>query len=234
MSNYYDEIIDEIKELIDNKQMDLAYSKIINELNMPYIPNDVEEKLKELYHEVKYVNRKTKVFDDNMIDQYLKNNDESSLLAIDRLAKLNVRNYLNAIKAFLINDPNKYAAGLLIDILIEQNISDEIEFHKDDMVYHFIPAYLTCCKDNEAYPICYNYLASWLENINPSYLKMADQLLIQQMFLALPLTIEKDDALQLAYSILYKVCELMDDLETFEMINKTFALNYLKKYDIML
>ena len=63
---------------------------------------------------------------------------------------------------------------------------------------------------------------------------MADQLLIQQMFLALPLCIETDEAIELAYSILYKVCELMDDLDTFSIISKTFGLNYLKKFDIMM
>lgn len=233
MNNYYEEILDEIKQLIDNGQNDLAYSKILNELNMPYIPSDIEKKLQELYQEVKFVNRKTKVFDDDRIEEYLRHNDESTLLAIDRLAKLNVRNYLKSIKNFLINDPNKYAAGLLIDILIEQNINDEIEFHKDGVVYNFIPSYLTSCKDNKAYSIAYDHLAKWLEN-NPSYLKMADQLLIQQMFLALPLCIETDEAIELAYSILYKVCELMDDLDTFSIISKTFGLNYLKKFDIMM
>ena len=128
---------------------------------------------------------------------------------------------------------NKYAAGLLIDILIEQNINEEIEFHKDGVVYNFIPSYLTSCKDNKAYSIAYDHLAKWLEN-NPSYLKMADQLLIQQMFLALPLCIETDEAIELAYSILYKVYELMDDLDTFSIISKTFGLNYLKKFDIMM
>lgn len=233
MNNYYDEILDEIKQLINNGQNDLAYSKILNELNMPYIPSDIEKKLQELYQEVKFVNRKTKVFDDERIEEYLSHNDESTLLAIDRLAKLNVRNYLKSIKNFLINDPNKYAAGLLIDILIEQNINEEIEFHKDGVVYNFIPSYLTSCKDNKAYSIAYVHLAKWLEN-NPSYLKMADQLLIQQMFLALPLCIETDEAIELAYSILYKVCELMDDLDTFSIISKTFGLNYLKKFDIMM
>ena len=233
MNNYYDEILDEIKQLINNGQNDLAYSKILNELNMPYIPSDIEKKLQELYQEVKFVNRKTKVFDDERIEEYLSHNDESTLLAIDRLAKLNVRNYLKSIKNFLINDPNKYAAGLLIDILIEQNINEEIEFHKDGVVYNFIPSYLTSCKDNKSYSIAYDHLAKWLEN-NPSYLKMADQLLIQQMFLALPLCIETDEAIELAYSILYKVCELMDDLDTFSIISKTFGLNYLKKFDIMM
>ena len=233
MNNYYDEIIDEIKQLITDGQNDLAYSKILNELNMPYIPLDIEHKLEALYQEVKYADRKAKVFDDDRIEEYSRHNDESSLLAIDRLAKLNVRNYLKPIKDFLINDPNKYAAGLLIDILIEQNINDEIEFHKDGVVYNFIPSYLTSCKDNKAYNIAYDHLAKWLEN-NPSYLKMADQLLIQQMFLALPLCIETDEAIELAYSILYKVCELMDDLDTFSIISKTFGLNYLKKFDIMM
>ena len=49
MNNYYDEIIDEIKQLITDGQNDLAYSKILNELNMPYIPSDIEKKLQELY-----------------------------------------------------------------------------------------------------------------------------------------------------------------------------------------
>ena len=49
MNNYYDEIIDEIKQLITDGQNDLAYSKILNELNMPYIPLDIEHKLEALY-----------------------------------------------------------------------------------------------------------------------------------------------------------------------------------------
>ena len=78
MNNYYDEIIDEIKQLITDGQNDLAYSKILNELNMPYIPLDIERKLEALYQEVKYVDRKAKVFDDDRIEEYLRHNDESS------------------------------------------------------------------------------------------------------------------------------------------------------------
>ena len=36
MNNYYDEISDEIKQLITDGQNDLAYSKILNELNALY------------------------------------------------------------------------------------------------------------------------------------------------------------------------------------------------------
>ncbi|KAF5295741.1 hypothetical protein FQA39_LY12914 [Lamprigera yunnana] len=43
--NYYDEMINEIKELIKNQEFGKALKIIQTELDMPYIPNDIEKQL---------------------------------------------------------------------------------------------------------------------------------------------------------------------------------------------
>ena len=46
MTNYYDEILTEIENLIKEGKYDDANFLVQKELNMPYIPIDVEQKLK--------------------------------------------------------------------------------------------------------------------------------------------------------------------------------------------
>jgi hypothetical protein len=50
--NYYDELINEIKELISNHNYNGALIKINDELLMPYIPQQVEKVLTTLLQEV--------------------------------------------------------------------------------------------------------------------------------------------------------------------------------------
>lgn len=54
MSNYYDEILQEIKELIDAKEYEQAYSLLRKEKSMPYIPSDIEPKLDALLKDVRF------------------------------------------------------------------------------------------------------------------------------------------------------------------------------------
>ena len=54
MENYYKEILDEIGGLLEKGEAEEASFLLKKELNMPYIPMDVEEKLKQYEKEVRY------------------------------------------------------------------------------------------------------------------------------------------------------------------------------------
>lgn len=54
MTNYYDEILTEIEDLIQQAKYGDANFLVQKELNMPYIPVDVEQKLKSFKRELNY------------------------------------------------------------------------------------------------------------------------------------------------------------------------------------
>ena len=53
MENYYQEILREIQDAMYQKDYEEAWFLLKRELEMPYIPLDVEAKLKEMAREVK-------------------------------------------------------------------------------------------------------------------------------------------------------------------------------------
>ena len=58
MENYYTEIIEEIKQLLQQEKYDDANFLLRKELEMPYIPQEVEKELKQLQKECTFYNRR--------------------------------------------------------------------------------------------------------------------------------------------------------------------------------
>ncbi len=54
MTNYYDEILTEIEDLMQQGKYGDANFLVQKELNMPYIPIDIEQKLKSYKRELNY------------------------------------------------------------------------------------------------------------------------------------------------------------------------------------
>lgn len=214
---YYDEILATIQTLLAENSFAKAYELIDQELKMPYVPLQFENELNKLKLICQQEIPDKHQFDLNLLEDYINGSKKQSLIAIDQLSKLNVRNYLDMISDFLTRSEDDSINGLLIDILIEQQINEVLTVYKDGLCYDFIPSALVRPSQAESYQLAAIILNNLLMSY-PSLQKMAQQLLIEVFFKALPLSFENEESMMLALTIIHQVCVLMDDLDIYHDI----------------
>lgn len=213
MSNYYDEILQEIKDLIDNKEYEEAYSLLRKEKSMPYIPSDVEPQLDALLKDVRfYLSDKKNNTESNLDDllDSLKGNATEQLLACNELSKKNLRDCIVEIQEYLQSDPFSEAAAILVENIAEQAIQEEFTWNKDGVEYTFYGDSLTPCAESIGFLKALELINSWF-NKNPDMLEMAKTLLVHEVFMFLPLSYEEEDSTSLAYDVSEEVCLAMQN-----------------------
>ncbi len=225
---YYPDLINKIKEYIEDNKILMAKTVLDEEFKMPYIPKEYEEELLRLND---IVNSLIKLDEDIKetsivkIEEYLYGDPPMQLQAVAALFEKNIRAHLDVVRKYLSSDPFPDAASLLIDSMIDQQINDQIEYIKDKISYTFIPSCLKKPHESAGFIKADECLKEWIANDNPSVYEMCLQLLIREAYLNLPLEYDWDEGVSLALSVLNKVLTLMDDLDTYDEIVKNYDLS---------
>ena len=195
--NYYEEILNEIREDIDNQEYEEAKRLIMNELSISYVPRDVEEKLYELLSEVKTNSYVPKTLSDEDIEKYLKMDEVHQLMAVEELNKKNLRDHIDLCQDYLSGNGYINAKVLMIDSLIRQEIN--FDFSYNDSTFN--PSKITRVEESDGF-------LSGLDAIrerfmkDPSMMRMGEQLLYKEVLLALPKTLSHDEGLIVADKII--------------------------------
>jgi hypothetical protein len=92
--------------------------------------------------------------------------------------------------------------SLLIQICIEQQLTETFVWVKDGQRMEFIPMYLPLPWESDGYISALQILREWLENDNPSLLKMCVDVLDGEATLALPMSFSEEEGMILAGSVL--------------------------------
>ena len=184
--NYYDELLTNLSRLMEDKQYDEAKSIIMNELNLVYVPKDVEEKLNEYLTIINQETRVVNILSDEDINDYLLLDYEHQLIACNELGKRNLRDYIDICDGFLSNKKGyENAKALLIDSLIRQEISYPFKYVNDCSLIEFNPRNLRVIEETDGY-----IEASRIINDNylkdPSKANIGIELLFKEALLALP------------------------------------------------
>ena len=98
--NYYDEILEKIHALLANGKSTQALLILDEELGMPYVPKDFEEKLLELKSSIQFEEGR-KSYSDEDLERMLKGSNDEQLIAINELNARNLRNYHDLINDYL-------------------------------------------------------------------------------------------------------------------------------------
>ena len=219
MTNYYDEILAEIEGLMQQGKYGDANFLVQKELNMPYIPADIEQKLKSYKRELNYRLSDEKEIREDSLDSLLrklKGKPKSQLAAASILVSRNLRDCLVEIKC-------PEAAALLIEGLAEQEISDEFTLIKNGVEYTFWSDDIVPVHKSEGFLKAQSYLKEWLENDHPDFYEMARTLLIHEVYVFLPLSYDVDEAEDLALTMLKQVSDMMDEGEIYQKVSKQLA-----------
>lgn len=234
MDNYYVQLLEEIKEALELNPL-LAYAKCLEELRMPYIPYEVEIKLKEYYKEANALINLDKGIKGVSIEQIqkdLKGSEEQQIRAVSRLLEMNLRNYMEVVEDYLVSSDSAIGLGLLIDGLIEQEVNEEMVCEKEGLRYEFNPRYTEPPYETDGYKMADKFLIEWFESDEPSLYALMHQLLIKTVYCYLPLSYESDEAELLALSVAKKACQLRGEENTFDDFCQEKGLKSYKLLDI--
>lgn len=183
--NYYDELIENIEKLLKEKDYEKAKSIILNELNLPYIPSDIEIKLNNYLSQIKEATFALKSLTDDDIEAYLKDNNQKQLIACDELGKRNLRDYIDICNNFLKSDGYRNAKALLIDSLIRQEINYVFKYVNDGSLLVFNPSKLNLIEETEQFINAKNKIEEYYLK-DPSKSQMGIELLYKEALLSLP------------------------------------------------
>ena len=235
--NFYESVINEIQEHIEAGDFDKAEQLVTVELAMPYIPSAVETQLHELKQEVQARRPlivKQQQYSEEEILAMLHDTNEKQLYMIEYLAHVNIRDYLPLVHQFFQNAHSHLAENLMIDTLIRQGIQEEFVLKREGLELEIIPALLEIPAETEGFQQAYECLTEWFETENPSFLMMAVELLLFQVYWKLPDAFSSDEAELLAESIAIRLFDELQDLEGKEQFIKSRNISENKLFVIEL
>ncbi|MFI3283857.1 MAG: DUF3196 family protein [Erysipelotrichaceae bacterium] len=214
--NYYDEIIEEIKIEIEHKRYMEALALINQELKMPYIPDDILKKLNILYQETTWALKDTSTHQEMSIDEIydgLFKDEVTQLKAAYTLSFKNLREHFEIIQHYFDSKNYGPAQSIIIDGLIRQEISEEFKVNVLGQEIVFVPKYVEVFEESDGFSTANDILDSYFGNDQPSLLIMAQECLLNEAFLRLPMNFSEDEASLIANSIAVYLMELMSDDE---------------------
>lgn len=221
MANYYDEILEEIQKLMQEGKTSDAMGLVKRELDMPYIPPETEIQLKKMRRDLQFALTEksggTEISLDTILE-YLKGKPETQLAAAAALSKRNLRECLPEIQNWLTSDPFEQAAALVVEEIAEQEIGEEFVWNRHGIQYTFFGDGLTPVSISKGFLKAEKLLEDWLSNDRPDLFEMTKTLLIQEVYMFLPLSYDEEEGETLALQMIQKVSEMMDNGETYAQI----------------
>lgn len=206
MKGIYQEIIQEIQSLIASKNEKQARSRILEELSMPYIPQEVEAKLNELLDEVGIPESGKVQLSDEQLEEWLLGNDaKRQIAAVTQLQNANLRNYTALIQQMFDTHHDLTLESLLISMMIEQQINESFHLEREGFDIEFVPAVLEYPLESDGVHKAIDLLRDWYENDNPSFLNLCLDILAKECYLMLPMTLDEEDSLDLCLAIIHYV-----------------------------
>jgi len=215
-NNYYEMLLEEIQSKIDNANFKEAEHLVDAELSMPYIPIDIETRLydfKKILLANKPSSNKRQYYDVEQIEAMLEGTEEEQLFMIEYLSKSNLRDYREILQKFFLKSHNHLVENLMIDALVRQGIHESFILNRQGLEIHFIPALLEIPTETEGFQACHEYLTKKFESENPSFLIMAIEILLFQVYWQLPNQYDIDEAELLAQSIAISLFEQLHDFD---------------------
>lgn len=236
MDTYYEDILVKVENHMKENDFSNAFKILEDELSMPYIPKDVEEKMISYYNQCRSElrNDTSKVYHEEDIDMLLQGSLDEQFLAIEQLKKSNIRNHFEAIASYLSNHPNTLVRSLLIEAMMEQNVTDEFTTEVNGLEVTFSPCAIEMPMETEGVRIAVQYLKDWFENDNPTFTMMCVETLIREAYLRLPFNIDEEEGIAIAAGIAHYVFCAHEEQEAWKIFSAENELAQYEDYELLL
>ena len=146
MNSYYDTILDRVENEMKRGCFEEAMKLLEEELSMPYIPKEYEERIIAKYNLCRSQLRaqeKVRCSTVEDIGDLLKGSIDEQFQAVEQLRKSNIRNHVDEVREALRTACNDWVKAFLIEALIEQSVSEEFVMEREGLEYRFVPCALT-------------------------------------------------------------------------------------------
>lgn len=154
-SRFYDIMIIYLNSLINIGEKEKALKLVKEELSMPYIPMNFEDKFLEIYKEVAYIEKEGKEYNlsRDKIEEILCVEEDKNLiiLAIVELCKLNIRDFFNCIREFFKRDVKNVYKVMLVDAMRGQGVTNEFVLTNKGKEYKVIPTFCENVLESKPY-----------------------------------------------------------------------------------
>lgn len=236
MDTYYEDILKKIELLLQQGDYTSAYAILEEELSMPYIPQEYEEKLISYYNDCRSEVKQSSMrhYEEEDITTLLKGSLEEQFLAIEQLKKSNIRHHLEEIRDYLEHKPHDLVRAYIIEALMEQNLSDEFTTSMNGMDITFTPCFIEAPMDSDGVLKAVSYLREWFENDNPTFTMMCVETLVKESYLRLPFNIDEDEAFMLAVAVSAYVFEAHEEYEALDAFLDQLGVAQLAGYELLL
>lgn len=237
MDTYYEDILKKVEDHMKERDFESAFKIVEEELSMPYIPRDVEEKLIAYYNQCRSELRvkETKSYDDEDIDSMLQGSLEETFLAVEQLKNSNIRKHCDAIAKYLSKeDVHPLVRALLIEAMMEQGITDEFTTQIDGMDVTFTPCAIEAPMETEGITIAAGYLKEWFENDNPTFAMMCVESLVKEAYLRLPFNIDEEDGEAIAAAVAHYVFAAHEEFDAWNVFCHEKKLAQYNGYELLL
>lgn len=225
MEGYYKEVLEEIRDLINDGSYEEAAFLVKKEMKMPYIPQDVEKELrifqKEIRYEASLRKQHGEIPFDELLYGLLHGREKKQLFYAEALSKHNLRSCIDELQEYLEKDPFEEAAALLIEAIAEQEIDEEFVYNKGGVEYTFFGDEVTPVIKNAAFLECYRKLEDVLCK-NPSLCNLARSILVHDAMMQLPISIDEMEVDSIVKQVALTACKYMDDEASARMVNSYF------------
>lgn len=235
--DYYDTLVKTIQRLMDEENYIEAYSILKEELGMPYVPYTHEQELEGLAMACKQAllyEQPTKKHKDEDIETLLFGSVDEACMACEMLRSSNVRKHLDMIQRYLGKEPHHLVRSVLIELLMEQDISEELCIDYEGLEVFVKPLYIESIQTCETTLSMVKSLQDYFENNNPTFYQLCVDSLMKELYLKLPFNVNEDEVDYMVIAIVEYVYKAMGDVAGYKYFINEKKLAMYEGYDLLL
>lgn len=201
--HYYDVLSLYIVALIKTNQQEEAMQLLEAELKMPFIPGQFEDFFETTYRQLKLQKEKGNInrspydlYTDEQLQNILLTTSKLNELApvVQQLGHRNIRNFLAALEVVLMNkDVAGYLKSIIIELLRDQNVSQEFEYADYETEIRITPTELLPVDETEAYQAIMKGVSEQIAPDNVSLSNVAKDVALLVLVGTYPFDIEKEE-----------------------------------------
>ncbi|MBR0138000.1 MAG: DUF3196 family protein [Erysipelotrichaceae bacterium] len=216
--SYYQQLLDRIEELFISKSYKEASKLVDNELSMPYVPREFEEKLLKYRDDLKgyLTEEKPEVLlsKEQVRDYLMKGSRERIAQVIGFLASANIRNYLETVEDYLLSDfADPLTSTQILQIMRDQQLSRNIQLKKNGIILQADPSKLPDVLEQPVLQDVFRDIEELFETDDPVFMQQCQSVLLNFAFNLYPVLLNDEDREKVLYSVIRYVYCAYDDHE---------------------
>ncbi len=215
-NSYYQRLLANIEELFIKGDYRKASQLVEEELAMPYVPKETEERLLSYREDLKgYLSEeKPKVLlSREQVEEYLGSGSQERVSqVIGFLADASIRSYLEPVSRYMVDDKaDPLVITQLLQIMRDQQLDQNVMLRKNGILLQINPSGLPDVLDQPVLQEIFTQIGKLFETDDPVFAQQAQSVLISFAFNLYPILLKEQERDKVLYSVIHYVYSAYDD-----------------------